>query len=222
MEGRLLLVDDDRAVLDVLSEYFVGQGYQVDTVTSGTIALAAVREQRPDLVLLDIRMEDLDGVEVLRRLRRHDATLPVVMVTANEDVTLARETLNLGAFDYVSKPFDFVHLERVVAAGVLHSGTGRGAASDETDAWTGLTGAVFHAVRRMAEPARRSTGERMEAAVLAAARARLAGRGDDARVHLAELRLLLTVAVDLGDLPSAGRDAVTAAIVSVGGGAPPA
>src|SRR5947208_2963427 len=70
MEGRLLLVDDDPGVLDLLNEYFAGQGYDVEVATSGEVALSAVRAKRPDLVILDIRMPGIDGVEVLRRLRR--------------------------------------------------------------------------------------------------------------------------------------------------------
>src|SRR5207249_6329073 len=76
MEGRLLLVDDDPGVLDLLNEYFAGQGYDVEVATSGEVALSAVRAKRPDLVILDIRMPGIDGVEVLRHLRRQDATLP--------------------------------------------------------------------------------------------------------------------------------------------------
>jgi two-component system, response regulator, stage 0 sporulation protein F len=222
MGGRLLLVDDDPAVLDVLSEYFVGQGYKVSVASNGEAALSGVRVHRPDLVLLDIRMDGLDGVEVLRRLRRLDATLPVVMVTANEDVTLARETLTLGAFDYVAKPFDFSHLDTVVSAAVLHGGTTSEAASDESDAWTALATLVFQAVRGMAEAGRRSTGERMEAAVLEAARLRLAGRNDDARACLGELRLLLMLAGELGDLTAARREPIAAALAGLGVGAPPA
>ena len=108
MEGRLQLVDDDPGVLDLLNDYFAGQGYDVEVVSSGEAALSAVRAKRPDLVLLDIRMPGSDGVEVLRRLRRPDATLPGVRVTAHEDVALARETLHVGAFDYGAKPFDFI------------------------------------------------------------------------------------------------------------------
>jgi len=126
MEGRLLLVDDDPGVLELLNEYFVAQGYKVEAASNGEAALSAVRATRPDLVLLDIRMPGLDGVEVLRRLRRQDPTLPVVMVTANEEVTLARETLSLGALDYVAEPFDFMHLEQVVVAGLLHGAPSRG------------------------------------------------------------------------------------------------
>ena len=222
MEGRLLLVDDDPGVLDLLNEYFAGQGYDVEVATSGEVALSAVRAKRPDLVILDIRMPGIDGVEVLRRLRRQDATLPVIMVTANEDVTLARETLNIGAFDYVAKPFDFTHLEQVVTAGLLHGTPSRDGAAGAADGWVGAASAVFQATRRMTDSARRSTGTRLEDAVLAAARACFAGRGDAVRGALGELRLLLKLAVELGDLPAAGRDAVAAALERVGGGAPAA
>jgi two-component system, response regulator, stage 0 sporulation protein F len=221
MEGHLLLVDDEPAVRDLLHEYFEGQGYKVSTAANGELALAAVRAERPDLVMLDIRMPGLDGVEVLRRLRRHDTTLPVVMVTANEDVELARELLDMGAFDYVAKPFDFAHLEQVVAAGLLHSAPS-GGTGDGVEAWAAAVSAVFRATRAMTEPARRATGARLEDAVLAAARASQAGHGEAVRGALAELRLLLRVAVDLGDLPAAARDGIAAALERVGGGTPAA
>ncbi|MBI4270887.1 MAG: response regulator [Candidatus Rokubacteria bacterium] len=117
--GRILIVDDEEPVREVLGEYFATQGYAVDTAASGGEALTALQRERPDLVLLDIRMPGLDGVETLRRIRSLDGGLAVVMVTANEDVSLARETLRLGAFDYVAKPFDFSYLDRVVAAALL-------------------------------------------------------------------------------------------------------
>ncbi len=120
--GRILVVDDEAPVREVLSEYFTTQGYAVDTAASGNEALAAIRRARPDLVLLDIRMPGIDGVEVLRRIREADDGVAVIMVTANEDVVLARETLKLGAFDYVAKPFDFSYLDRAVAAGLVRSG----------------------------------------------------------------------------------------------------
>jgi two-component system response regulator (stage 0 sporulation protein F) len=104
--GRILVVDDEAPVREVLTEYFSSHGYTVDTASNGNDALATIRRDRPDLVLLDVRMPGIDGVEVLRRIRKLDDTLTVIMVTANEDVALARETLRLGALDYVAKPFD--------------------------------------------------------------------------------------------------------------------
>lgn len=114
--GRILVVDDEAPVREVLSEYFTSHGYTVDGASSGDEALATIRHDRPDLVLLDIRMPGIDGVEVLGRIRKLDGALAVIMVTANEDVALARETLKLGAFDYVAKPFDYDYLDRTVSA----------------------------------------------------------------------------------------------------------
>ncbi len=116
--GRILVVDDEEPVRDVLCEYFESQGFGVEGAPDGEAALAALGRLRPDLVLLDVRMPGIDGVEVLRRIRRADPDVPVIMVTANEDVALAKEMLKLGAFDYVAKPFDFSYLDRAVTAGL--------------------------------------------------------------------------------------------------------
>jgi DNA-binding response OmpR family regulator len=214
MEGRLLLVDDEAAVLDILSEYFVAQGYDVETATSGEDALERVRDKRPDLVMLDVRMPGLDGVEVLTRLRATDPGVAVIMVTANEDVELARQTLKLGAFDYVAKPFDFDYLARAASAALLHvDGSHQASSSPALEAWPGLVLAAFRAARGVAD-ARRSTADRLEQAALAAARHAGAGRVDSTREQLAELELLLDVAVRLGDLDPPTRDAVAAAVGS--------
>ncbi len=219
--GRLLVVDDEVAVLEVLGEYFAGQGYQVATARGGAEALARVEAAPPDLVLLDVRMPGgLDGVEVLRRLRRLAPDLPVIMVTGSEDLALARETLALGAFDYVSKPFDVRYLDRAVAAALAATGRGRpGGDGDRPgdDPWRRLVFAVFRAGRTMSAAGRLSTGERMEKAVLAAWREAAAGRAAAARQHLAEIELLASVAADLGDLPLAVRATVETALGAVDG-----
>lgn len=115
--GRILVVDDEAPVREVLTEYFTTQGYAVDGASNGNEALAAVKRAWPDLVLLDVRMPSLDGVEVLRRIREGEGDITVIMVTANEDVALAREALKLGAFDYIAKPFDFSYLDRAARRG---------------------------------------------------------------------------------------------------------
>ena len=75
--------------------------------------MAAIARARPDVVLLDFHMPGMDGLEVLRRI---GTLAPVIMVTANTDIPAARETLKSGAFDYVTKPVDFDHLDRVIEA----------------------------------------------------------------------------------------------------------
>jgi two-component system, response regulator, stage 0 sporulation protein F len=218
--GRILVVDDEAPVREVLTEYFGTEGYEVESAATGLEALSAVRGGRVDLVLLDVRMPGLDGVQVLRTIRELADGLPVIMVTANEDVGLARETLRLGAFDYVAKPFDFDYLDRAVAAGLAArmttkldgstKGDGPMAANDEP--WKRLIHAVFRVARAMGPTARTSTGERLEAAALAAARDGAAGRDADADEHLAEVARLLDLAAELGDLPAADRALVESAV----------
>jgi hypothetical protein len=142
-------------------------------------------------------------------------------VTANEDVDLARETLKLGAFDYVAKPFDFGYLDQAVTLGLIQSGGGpsaptgtRGAeaAAGPRAVWQALTLVTFRAARAMSSSGRDSTGKRMESAALAAGREGDAGRGPAAAEFLQELETLLAVAVELGDVAPSARDAVHAAI----------
>jgi two-component system response regulator (stage 0 sporulation protein F) len=209
--GRILVVDDEAPVREVLSEYFSTEGYAVESAGSGSEALSAVRGGRVDLVLLDVRMPGLDGVQVLRKIRELGNGVPVIMVTANEDVVLAKETLKLGAFDYVAKPFDFDYLDRAVAAGLARISDKAGQ-SEKDDPWKRLARAAFGATRTMQPAARTSTGERIETAALAAARHAAAGRAAVAAEHLAEMQLLLDVAAELGDLPAEDRALVESAL----------
>jgi two-component system response regulator (stage 0 sporulation protein F) len=216
--GRILVVDDEEPVRDVLCEYFESQGFGVEATPDGEAALVALGRHRPDLVLLDVRMPGIDGVEVLRRIRRADPDVPVIMVTANEDVALAKEMLKLGAFDYVAKPFDFSYLDRAVTAGLLQAGAGAGAAietPEPTDGpWPELAQAVFRAARGMAAAARSSTGTRLETAALAAARLAGSGQSKEAGQRLGELALVLGIAAELGDLTGPDLAAVESALSS--------
>lgn len=198
--ARILIVDDEDSVREVLSEYFTEQGYSVAMADAGETALALVQERAPDLVLLDVRMPGIDGVETLRRMRAIAPEVSVIMVTANEDVDLARETLKLGALDYVAKPFDFVYLERAVMAGLVQAGESTGMAAAAVEPWRALAHAVFQAVRDMPPGGRASTGARLEDGALAAARAAAAGRVELAAAALDEIALLLDLAAELRDL----------------------
>ena len=193
----------------------VAPGFRiVGTAGSGEAVLEWLRSQRADLVLMDVRMPGIDGVETLRRMRGIAPEVSVIMVTANEDVGLARETLNLGALDYVAKPFDFVYLERAIMAGLAQSGAAGLPLTAEASSgpWTDLARAVFHAVRGMASASRASTGARLEDAVLAAAREASLGRADVAGAFLGEIELLLTLAAELRDLSDAQLPAIQSAL----------
>jgi two-component system, response regulator, stage 0 sporulation protein F len=211
--GSILIVDDEQSVREVLSEYFAEQGYAVETAGDGEEALAVVRRSTPDLVLLDVRMPGIDGVETLRRMRGIAPAVSVIMVTANEDVGLARETLKLGALDYVAKPFDFVYLERAIMAGLAQAGAVvPSTAHVATDPWGDLTRALFHAVRGMTPASRASTGARLEDAVLEAAREASLARVDVAGAYLREIDLLLMLAAELRDLADAQLPAIQSAL----------
>lgn len=111
---RLLIVDDEPLILEVLSEHFKTE-YDVETALNGADALGAVLRARPDVVMLDINMPRMNGVEVLKDIKQIDESIAVIMVTANEQVAMAAEALRHGAFGYVPKPFDFRYLDHMLA-----------------------------------------------------------------------------------------------------------
>ncbi|MER5641262.1 response regulator transcription factor [Kitasatospora sp. NPDC002227] len=105
--GRVLVVDDDPTVAEVVASYLARAGYEVERAADGPAALALAESFRPDLLVLDLMLPELDGLEVCRRLRAtaHGARLPVVMLTAKGDEADRILGLELGADDYVTKPF---------------------------------------------------------------------------------------------------------------------
>jgi DNA-binding NtrC family response regulator len=111
---RILIVDDEPLILEVLSEHFKTD-FEVETALNGADALGAILRQRPDVVLLDINMPRMNGVEVLKDIKQIDESIAVIMVTANEQVALAAEALKAGAVGYVPKPFDFRYLDHMLA-----------------------------------------------------------------------------------------------------------
>jgi DNA-binding response OmpR family regulator len=100
----ILVVDDEPKLVKVVREYLEHDGYRVVSAGDGREALARFREARPDLVVLDLMLPELDGLEVCRRLRR-DSNVPVIMLTARAEEVDELVGLELGADDYVTKPF---------------------------------------------------------------------------------------------------------------------
>jgi len=109
---RILVVDDEPATVDLLREFLAGKGYEVLTASEGEEALRKVKEERPHLILLDVRLPKMSGLEVLKRVREIDHEAGVIMVTAVAEEETGREALRLGAFDYITKPLDFNYLEQ--------------------------------------------------------------------------------------------------------------
>jgi CheY-like chemotaxis protein len=122
---RILVVDDEPDAVELLQEFLVGKGYEVLTASDGPEALRKVTEERPHLILLDVRMPDMNGLEVLRRVREIDKEVGIIMVTAVNEEETGRQALQMGAFEYITKPIDFEYLERSVwykIALMLHAG----------------------------------------------------------------------------------------------------
>ena len=114
--GRILVVDDEPEVVSVLTKYFSDEGYMVDSAAHGGDALIAVSQYRPDVVVLDILMEGLDGVQVLERIRALDPAVRVIMVSGSTDLTLKPTAMAMGAFAYMAKPVALGQLHQSVAA----------------------------------------------------------------------------------------------------------
>lgn len=119
---RILVVDDEQSIVKTIQAYLEEQGYGVQTAADGLAALKAVRAFRPDLVVLDIMLPGLDGIEVLRRLRQ-ESDVYVLMLTARADEMDKVVSLTMGADDYLVKPFSPRELVARVKA-ILRRGRG--------------------------------------------------------------------------------------------------
>lgn len=100
----LLIVDDELKICELLSRFFQARGFQTDTAQSGFEAIDKLRAGAPDLLLLDVRMPDLSGLDVLKVAKQRYPDLQVVMVSAMEDREMTEAALQLGACDYITKP----------------------------------------------------------------------------------------------------------------------
>lgn len=107
---QLLLVEDDLPLASGLKQALQKLGYAVNHVASGNAALHAVKVERPDIVILDIGLPDIDGIAVLKKLRVSDKTLPVLLLTARDSVDDKVAGLDSGADDYLAKPFEMTEL----------------------------------------------------------------------------------------------------------------
>jgi two-component system response regulator MtrA len=103
--SRILVVDDDQAIAEMVGIVLRGKGFEVITTVDGASALEAFDRVGPDLVLLDLMLPGMDGIEVCRRLRRQSG-VPIIMLTARSDTADVVEGLEAGADDYLTKPFD--------------------------------------------------------------------------------------------------------------------
>lgn len=111
---KILVVDDENDICDFVKSFLAERGYSVRTATSGEDALEIVKSDRPDLVLLDIKMKGMDGIAALKHIKDLDRNIKVVMVTALDDQDRMDEAARLGAGEYITKPLALDNLEQAV------------------------------------------------------------------------------------------------------------
>jgi len=112
--NKLLIVDDELDVCDFVKGFFEERDYIVFTALDGEAAIRIVKKQRPDIILLDIKMKRMNGIDALRKIRELDKTACVIMVTAVEDQDKMDAAYELGAKSYITKPLVLEELERTV------------------------------------------------------------------------------------------------------------
>lgn len=111
---KILVVDDEADVRQLMEHFLTERGYEVRIAENGRLGLLALDTFTPDVVLLDMHMPELDGLETLKRIAARAPSLPVIMVTVNDDVETTARLLQLGAADYVPKPFNLEYLEQAI------------------------------------------------------------------------------------------------------------
>ncbi len=101
---KILVVDDDQDICLLMNRFLSKNGYEVETATSGLEGLKVLKEYKPDLLLTDFKLGDIDGSEVLKKAKAFMPDLPVIVITGYSDIKVAINVMKMGAFDYVTKP----------------------------------------------------------------------------------------------------------------------
>jgi DNA-binding response OmpR family regulator len=205
--GKVLVIDDEPLIVELFTDYLTGQGFDVISAGGGEEGLDRLRLDSPDIVLLDMRMPGVDGLETLRRIRKVNMSVPVLMVSGNDDIAAAKEAIALGAFDYTLKPVDFNYLGRAldkmlatvapsVEPGFIQAAPAPGSANGLL---YDLALEVFRTTRTLSVSARESMAPALESAAL-----NLVQRGGGEKAETVRalnlIRSLLRFAKDLGDI----------------------
>ncbi len=114
MTPKILIVDDEIETCKSLGAFLEPLGYQIITALNGEEALEKIKSEEPHLMLLDIRMPEMDGIEVLEHAKTLNPRMGIIMITAVQDEDIARQAIADGAHDYITKPIDLDYLESSV------------------------------------------------------------------------------------------------------------
>ncbi|MFE4045701.1 response regulator [Priestia sp. YIM B13490] len=111
---KILIVDDQYGIRILLTEVLQKEGYTTFQAANGFQAIDITKEQAPDLVLLDMKIPGMDGIEILKKLKQHDETIKVIIMTAYGELDMIQEAKDLGALTHFAKPFDIDEIRKVV------------------------------------------------------------------------------------------------------------
>lgn len=119
---KILIVDDQNGIRILLMEVFNVEGYQTYQASNGKLALEIVRREAPDLVLLDMKIPGMDGLDILKHIKQIDSSIKVIMMTAYGELDMIKEATDLGALTHFTKPFDIDELRLAVNTELRHFG----------------------------------------------------------------------------------------------------
>ena len=103
---KISIVDDEKDMRESITQWLTLSGYETESFDSASNALKYIGKEHPGIVISDIKMPGMDGIEFLKKLMVKDSTLPVILITGHGDVAMAVEAMHLGAYDFLEKPFD--------------------------------------------------------------------------------------------------------------------
>ena len=123
MPGTICIVDDEPVILNTLSSILEDEGYKVTIANTGSEALRVIQQEPPDVVLLNIWMPELDGLEVLKRVRGQFPNMMIIMMSGHGSVETVVKAMKLGAYDYLEKPLDLERVPMLVRNAIRESTT---------------------------------------------------------------------------------------------------
>lgn len=125
INSKVLVIDDQPGIRRLLVEVLAEEGYSVVTASNGYEGVQQVKDTQPDLVLMDMKMPGMDGIETLRELKRIGQADKVIMMTAYGELELVNQAQQLGAYTYITKPFDIIKLCQMVNEQIAANGVSR-------------------------------------------------------------------------------------------------
>lgn len=111
---KILILDDEKGICGHLEQFFDYRGYKVFAATNGKDALSIIKKEKPQILLLDIRMEGISGLDVLKKAKEDNSNVRAIMITAMDDEETKRQAKELGADEYLTKPFSYDMLENLI------------------------------------------------------------------------------------------------------------